>query len=94
MLSARAPLSAKNESTLVSDVRQLSLGKENTVSPQQRPLLAPLRESGGPAPLPARRRGCSDAIAPSLPPAASESELQPRLGVQNGAEDLRRGSGE
>uniref|UniRef100_H3C9Y7 Ribonucleoside-diphosphate reductase subunit M2 n=1 Tax=Tetraodon nigroviridis TaxID=99883 RepID=H3C9Y7_TETNG len=30
MLSARAPLSAKNEPTLVSDVRQLSLGKENT----------------------------------------------------------------
>lgn len=31
MLSARAPLSAKNEQTLISDVTKLSLDKENTV---------------------------------------------------------------
>lgn len=64
MLSARAPLSAKNApTTLVSDVRQLSLDKENTVSRQPRPLLEPLRESAGPPLVQSSRSCCSDAVS-------------------------------
>lgn len=93
MLSARAPLAPKNESALVSDVRQLSLDKENTVSQRARPRAASLRRSGGPALLSAGRSCCSDAFS-LWPLAASESELQPRPGVQDRAEDPRGAGGE
>lgn len=96
MLSARAPLSVKNEpTTLVSDVGQLSLDKENTVSRQPRPLLWSLSGRAE------ARRSSRPAGAAALMPflfalflPASKSQLQPRLGVQNGAEDLRGASGE
>lgn len=77
MLSARSPLSAKNEQTLVSGVRQLSLDKENTVS--LKPGLCSLLSGGAEARRSTRPAGGA-ALTPFLfallqPPSLSSSRV-------------------